>query len=127
MVFVLVLLRVEFDTGYTAVDGLVVLPLRSVMGKISYPDPRAVALVAKPLLKYGPSCRTLEDVVCEAVALATESVVVCGIVVSATESVVICGTAVFDARGAVVELWYDTDTVDELPTEPVKPQATPKQ
>lgn len=55
MVFVAVLLTVVvFDREYAAVDGMVVLPLRSVMGRTSYPDPRTVALVAKPLLKYGP-------------------------------------------------------------------------
>ena len=114
MVFVLVLLRVEFDTGYTAVDGLVVLPLRSVMGKTSYPDPRAAELVAKPLLKYGPSCRKLDVVICGTVALDSRGVVVYGIVVLDSNT------------GVVVELWYETDTADELPTEPVKPQATPK-
>lgn len=139
-VVALLLSRVEFERRNAVVDGMVVLPLRPVMGEISYPDPRKVALALKLLLRYVPSCRTLDAVVCEAVALATESVVVCGTVVLATESVVVCGTvvlatesvvvcgtAVRDTRGAVVELWYDTDTVDELPTEIVKPQATPKQ
>lgn len=115
MVFAAVLLTaVVFDRRYAAVDGLVVLPSRSVMGRISYPDPRVVALVAKPLLKYGPSCCTLDVVVCEAVVLTSESVAVCGIVFS-------------DTMGVVVELWYDADTVDELPSEIVTPQATPKQ
>lgn len=105
---------VEFERGYAAVDGLVVLPSRPVMGRTSYSDPRAVALVAKPLLKYGPSCHTLDVVVSKAVVLTTESVVVCEIVV-------------LDTRDVVVELWYVADTVDELPSETVTPQATPKQ
>lgn len=100
--------------GYAVVGDLVVLPVRSVMGKTSYPDPRAVALVAKPLLKYGPSCRALV-------------VVVTGTVVLAFERVAVCAIVVFDVRGVVVELWYDADAVDELPMEIVKPQAMPIQ
>jgi hypothetical protein len=68
----------------------------------------------KPLLRYGPSCRALDDVVRGTDMLASESVSVCKIVV-------------LDSRGVPVELWYDTDTVDELPVEIVKPQAMPKQ
>ena len=78
----LLLSRVEFERRNAVVDGMVVLPLRPVMGEISYPDPRIVAPALKPLLRYVPSCRTLDAVVCEAVALATESVVVCGTVVA---------------------------------------------
>jgi hypothetical protein len=101
MVVTFVLLtRVEFERGYAVATGLVVLPSWPVMGKTPYPDPRAVALVVKPLLKYGPSCRALDFVV--------------------------CGTVVFDTRAVAVELWYDADTVDELPIEIVKPQAMPK-
>jgi len=44
-----------------------------------------------------------------------------------TESVVVCEIVVLDTRDVVVELWYVTDTVDELPSETVTPQATPKQ
>lgn len=106
--------RVEFERGYAAVDGLVVLPSRSVIGKTPYPDPRAVALVVKPLLKYGPSCRKLD-------------VVVCGTVVLDTRGVVVCRIVVLDTRGVVVEFWYDTDTADDLLVEIVEPQATPKQ
>jgi hypothetical protein len=45
----------------------------------------------------------------------------------ASESVSVCKIVVLDSRGVPVELWYDTDTVDELPVEIVKPQAMPKQ
>ena len=76
-VVALVLLRVEFDVIYAVVGDLVMLPLRSVKGKTSYPDPRAVALVVKSLLKYGPSCHALDDVVRWTVVLASESVVAC--------------------------------------------------
>lgn len=129
----LLLSRVEFERRNAVVDDMVVLPLRPVVGEISYPDPRIVALALEPLLRYVPPCRTLDAVVCEAVALVTESVVVSDTVVSATESVVVCGTVVLATESvvvcgtAVVELWYDTDTVDEFPMEIVKPQATPKQ
>jgi hypothetical protein len=111
----LVLLRVEFDVAYAVVGDLVVLPLRPVMGEASYPDPREVALLVKPVLKYGPSCRALD-------------VVVRGSGVSlASESVAVCENVVFDKRGVVVELRYDVDTVDKLPIETVNPEATPKQ
>lgn len=114
MVFVAVLLTVvEFERGYAVVDGLVVLPSRSVMDNTPYSDPRAVAPVLRPLLKYGPPSCTLDVVVCGTVALASESVVVCGMVV-------------LDIGVVVVELWYDADTVDELPKDTVRPQATPK-
>jgi hypothetical protein len=85
------------------------------MGEASYPDPREVALLVKPVLKYGPSCRALD-------------VVVRGSGVSlASESVAVCENVVFDKRGVVVELRYDVDTVDKLPIETVNPEATPKQ
>lgn len=113
MVIALVLLRVEFDVIYAVVGDLVMLPSRSVKGKTSYPDPRAVALVVKPLLKY-PSCHALDDVVR-------------GTDVLASESVAACWTVVFDTKGVEVELWYEMDAVDELPIETVSPQAMPKQ
>jgi hypothetical protein len=68
----------------------------------------------KPLLKYGPSCRAL-------------NVLVGGAVVLASERVVACWTVAFDNKGIEVEFWYDADTVDELLTEIVRPQAMPKQ
>ena len=51
---VLVPSRVKFETEYAVGNDLVVLPLWSVMGKTPYPDARALALVVKPLLRYGP-------------------------------------------------------------------------
>lgn len=115
MVFVAVLLTVvEFERRYAVVDGLVVLPSRSVMDRNPYSDPRAVAPVLRPLLKYGPPSCTLDVFV------------VCGTVVVASESVVVCGMVVMDNGVVVVELWYDAGTVDELPKDTVRPQATPK-